>query len=103
MSENKEKREAALEEFRAFIKYLAKKGFTVQQLKIIEMNAPAVSYTHLDVYKRQGGGCRIYSGGKNTVLPICPGGPPVSLQLFKQGLTARIPCREAASFDGTAA
>ena len=48
MSENKEKREAALEEFRAFIKYLAKKGFTVQQLKIIEMNAPeTVSYTHL--------------------------------------------------------
>lgn len=27
MSENKEKREAALEEFRAFIKYLAKKRF----------------------------------------------------------------------------
>ena len=42
MSENKEKREAALEEFRAFIKYLAKKGFTVQQLKIIEMNAPEI-------------------------------------------------------------
>ena len=37
MSENKEKREAALEEFRAFIKYLAKKGFTVQQLSLIHI------------------------------------------------------------------
>ena len=48
MSENKEKREAALEEFRAFIKYLAKKGFTVQQLKIIEMNAPEIINNIID-------------------------------------------------------
>lgn len=42
MREYNEKREAALEEFREFIKYLAKKGFTVQQLKVIEMNAPEI-------------------------------------------------------------